>query len=116
MEINPRSLNDLVNPLKKFIDSSGTTVGQQLSVPLSGLKELNNVNEIINVDANGQKEFIVRVTVTTYENTPYYACSNPKCPPVKLMDDENNNKTCKMCNGTDTKECPVLSVNYYILI
>jgi hypothetical protein len=61
MEINPNNLNDVVNELRKFIEKSGTAVGQQLTVPLSGLKELNSVHEIISVDTSEKKELCMRI-------------------------------------------------------
>jgi hypothetical protein len=70
---------------------------------LSETNPLQSVSDIIGYTANSSKDVVVREMIESYDNPPYLACSNTKCPLVKMFIDENKNKKCKTC--FDSRSC-----------
>jgi hypothetical protein len=110
IEQEPSSLGDLYKKVRCHLELNPSESHVELSQSLSQTAILNRISDIIAATGNGAKEFIVKATIESYDNQPYEACKNPKCPSIKINVDENNNKKCKTCHGEETRQCPVLNV------
>jgi hypothetical protein len=94
---DPSCLGEIYKKIKRYQETNPIESQLQLSQPLCKTTPINDISDVIGYTANGSKEFVVRATVESYDNSPYLACSNSKCPPIKVFIDEKNNKKCKTC-------------------
>jgi hypothetical protein len=103
MDEKPPGLGEIYKRVKRYRETNSDSPFQ-LSRPLNETNPLQCVSDIIEYTANGSKDVVVREIIESYDNASYLACSNTKCPLVKIFIDENYNKKCKTCFVSETRD------------
>jgi ribosomal protein L21 len=92
-----RRLNELTN----YYKNQSNSIVKVTSLTLNVTDGFTFAQILAGEKKAGTNQYTIKAVAVEYEVFKYSACANVSCFKSKLVDDDNNNKFCPMCNGTN---------------